>query len=75
MWHVIAKNAFVYYIRYAVGMKYVYGSLAAIPIFIIWIYITWIFVLFGCELAYVVQNFRSLSIGEARKNDSVDQHT
>ena len=27
----------------------IYGSLGAIPIFMLWVYITWLIVLFGCE--------------------------
>ena len=69
LWHVIAKNAFALYIRYAVGVRYIYGSLAVIPIFIIWIYITWIFVLFGCELAYVIQNFRTLALDDRKRKE------
>lgn len=34
----------------------VYGSFAALPLFLLWLQTSWIIVLLGCELAYSVQN-------------------
>ncbi|MGB2937363.1 MAG: YhjD/YihY/BrkB family envelope integrity protein [Phycisphaerae bacterium] len=67
LWHVIAKQAFGYYVHYAIGYEKVFGNLAVVPLFFIWIYVTWIFVLFGCELAYVIQNFGDLARAEAQQ--------
>lgn len=39
------------------GYNAVYGSFAALPLFMIWIQIGWLIVLFGAEFAYAVQNF------------------
>jgi membrane protein len=39
----------------------IYGSFALIPIFFLWIYLAWIMVLFGIEMAFVAQNHRRLS--------------
>jgi membrane protein len=33
-----------------------YGSLGAIPVFLMWVYISWIIVLVGCEFAFAAQN-------------------
>jgi membrane protein len=33
----------------------IYGSLAAIPIFLLWLYLSWAILLFGARLAYLVQ--------------------
>jgi len=65
IWHVVAKQAFAVYVGHAVGYGRVYGSLGVVPLFFMWIYVTWICVLFGCELAYVVQNFKDLARAEA----------
>jgi len=39
----------------SVNLSVLYGSLAALPIFLIWIYYTWIVVLVGLEIAYTHQ--------------------
>lgn len=33
----------------------IYGSLSAIPIFLLWVYISWLIVLFGARIAYAAQ--------------------
>lgn len=38
------------------GMNVVYGSLAAIPLFLIWLNISWQIVLIGAELSFAYQN-------------------
>ncbi len=37
----------------------IYGSFAALPLFLIWLQLVWIVVLFGCEISFFVQNFSS----------------
>ena len=69
LWHVIAKTAFGIYVRHATGYGTLYGNLAVIPLFFLWIYVTWIFVLFGAELAYVIQNFKDLARAEADEEE------
>ena len=34
----------------------IYGGFAALPLFLLWLNISWAIILFGCELAYVSQN-------------------
>jgi len=41
------------------GQMAVYGSLALVPIFLLWVYVTWIIVLFGLELAFAIQTVRA----------------
>jgi membrane protein len=36
-------------------MGVLYGSLAFVPIFLIWVYVSWLIVLFGVELNYTFQ--------------------
>jgi membrane protein len=64
LWHAVAKEAFVFYIHHTAGYGRLYGNLAVIPIFFLWLYVSWIFILFGCTLAYVVQNLQELSRSE-----------
>lgn len=52
----IAKWGFVLYFHYFSTYQLVYGALASIPIFFIWIYITWLVVIFGVVICYSLQN-------------------
>jgi|GEM_PF-2996932 len=56
----IAKGGYLTYTAYAVKYNLVYGSIAFIPIFMIWVYLTWVVILIGVEISYVHQNFVSL---------------
>lgn len=38
----------------------IYGSLGIIPVFLFWLYLLWVFVLLGVEVAHVAQDYRSL---------------
>lgn len=42
------------------GYNAIYGSFAALPLFMLWIQFTWIIILVGAELSYVIQNFNYL---------------
>jgi len=37
----------------------IYGSFAALPLFLVWLQIVWMVVLFGCEISFYVHNFES----------------
>lgn len=52
------------YVHFQVGVsKYnaIYGTMAALPIFMMWIYLSWVIVLLGLELTYAIQNMRTVS--------------
>jgi membrane protein len=42
------------------AIQVIYGSLALIPLFLAWLYLVWVSVLLGVEVAYVAQNSSSL---------------
>ncbi len=47
------------YLYFQIGMsKYnaIYGSFAAVPLFLVWMQISWLIVLLGAELSYAMQN-------------------
>ena len=51
------------YIHFQLGVaRYnaIYGTMAVLPIFMIWLYASWVIVLFGVELGYVIQNLGTL---------------
>jgi len=50
------------YIHWQIGFtKYnaIYGSFAQLPLFLVWLYISWIIVLLGAELSYAVQHLHA----------------
>lgn len=47
---------YVYIQGYMTAYNAIYGSFAAIPLFIIWLQVSWNIILFGCELCCVWQN-------------------
>lgn len=52
----------LYYSYFAViSVKYnaIYGAIAQIPLFLIWIYICWIIILLGAEISYAIQYYKS----------------
>lgn len=60
LWN-IAKYAYAYYARHNVTTQDIYGSLAAIPLFILWLYVSWLLVLFGAQLTFALQNARAFA--------------
>ena len=48
----------------------IYGSFAALPLFLLWLQISWTICLFGAELTYAGQNIRSLSFDQDTRNIS-----
>ncbi len=51
----LSKLGFGYYVAKAVGYSALYGSLGLVPLFLMWLYLTWLAILFGLEVSYVLQ--------------------
>ncbi len=63
----IAGMALPFYLSRVIADKpvmAVYGALGLAPVFLLWVYLLWIVVLLGVEVAYVTQNFTSLVAAE-----------
>lgn len=52
----------------------IYGSFAAIPMFLLWAQISWGICLYGAELCYVAQNLRNYSFSKETANISRRYH-
>jgi membrane protein len=51
----IAKYLYSAFATHSFRYNAIYGSLGAIPLFLIWVYVSWMVVLFGARLAYALQ--------------------
>lgn len=52
----------------------IYGSFAAIPMFLLWTQISWTICLFGAEMCYISQNLSSFNFGKETANISRRYH-
>ncbi|MDP1573571.1 MAG: YihY family inner membrane protein [Coxiellaceae bacterium] len=51
----LAKSGFVQYLRYFPTYQLVYGALASIPIFFIWVFLTWLIIIASALLCDLLQ--------------------
>ena len=56
----LAKGLYAWVVARFFHYSAIYGSLAAVPIFLIWLQISWTILLFGARVAFVVQHARQL---------------
>ncbi len=50
------------YIKFQIGVSNygaIYGSFAALPLFLVWLQLSWMIVLFGAEIAYATDNYET----------------
>ena len=50
----LSRRAFALYILNFATYQLIYGALAAMPVFLVWLYISWVVVLFGAVVNYVL---------------------
>jgi len=60
----ISKLGFTFYVTELANYEKLYGTLGTLPIFLIWIYLTWVIVLFGAEANVCLQSPKSLALAE-----------
>ena len=60
----IVKSGFGSYVVYAKPYATLYGALALIPLSVLWVWITWLIVLFGLELTYTTQYLKTLDAAD-----------
>jgi len=61
----IARWGFTQFIRNSPNYEEIYGALAAIPIFLLWIYLSWIIVILGASIAASISAFEYVVPTEA----------
>lgn len=67
-----AKYGFAYYVTTVPTYEAIYGALAVLPIFLVWIYVSWVIILSGAQLAYSLNTFQPRAPAEERDWDLID---
>jgi membrane protein len=55
----VAKRGFAFYIAQFPTYKLVYGAFATVPIFLVWIYVSWLVVIFGAVVVASLPEWRA----------------
>ena len=58
---ILAKQIYTFYTKHVVTYNQIYGPLAVIPLFLIWLYVIWVIALLGAVISYVFQYRRQLN--------------
>jgi len=71
---IAAKSIFGYSITELKLYSTVYGVMALVPMTVLWIYITWLTVLFGLQLTFTTQHLRSLDAAEIAASKQTEEY-
>jgi len=67
----LAKYGYTVYVAGSIKYSAIYGSLGALPVFLIWLYLTWVIVLIGAEVGFAHQNI--MTYREERRTADVSE--
>ncbi|PHR30435.1 MAG: ribonuclease BN [Desulfotalea sp.] len=68
---VIIQNIFISMQIGVANYNAIYGSFATFPLFLVWIYLSWIFILAGAQIAYAIQNEKHFNIVQLKISPSI----
>lgn len=54
----LAKRGFGFYVSHFPAYEHIYGALATVPIFLIWVYMSWVVILLGASFAASLDTFQ-----------------
>lgn len=54
----LAKRLFTMYVTSFPLQEIIFGALSAVPLFLIWVYLSWLIILMGAEVCHGLENFR-----------------
>ena len=65
----LSKYGFSYYLVGVDKVTHFYDNLRAVPLFLIWLYVTWLVILWGGQISFVHQNLEDLARANRKKTN------
>jgi membrane protein len=67
IWELV-KLPFTLYVTNVLNLEQVYGQIGFVPVFLLWLYLTWVLVLFGAEISFCDQNLHIVESQDPRES-------